>query len=377
MSLADDLLKRPTAEEVAYNPRTEFDGVEGGYIQTGALPEPPKSHAELLEFFGYDPAEVCVVGEPRVSRWQTYDERWLASYRFQIAPKVAGPSIDELIDDIKDRKRREATRASTSGVFVYQAGDLQLGKIDGDGVSGTVDRYFASLERAVANFKSRSATESIGAAHLVFVGDCIENGGVSQGGKLAWRQSLTVTEQVRLWRRILLETVKEFAPLVDELKVSVVGGNHDDATRTPVQTRADDNWATEGAIQVSDALAANTAAFEHVAVQVPPKDQGYMTVGVGDSVFTLLHGHQFRKGRAAEWWASQSFHMGNPAGAHFLCHGHWHELGVHQTASRTIICSPTFDGGSAWYRDKTGAESRQGGLVYVTRGPEFSGLSLI
>ncbi|MBF6358190.1 hypothetical protein IU449_27210 [Nocardia higoensis] len=377
MSLADDLLKQPTAAEAEYKPRTEFDGSRGGYIQTGALPEPPASYTDLLEQFGYNPDEVQIIGNPRISRWQAFNGEWLAAYRFQIAPKTVKGNLDELIDSIRDRTPHELTGVAGDGVFVYQAGDLQLGKIDGYSVEGTIDRYFQSVDRAVNELRTRQKRDGVAAVHLAFVGDCIENGGVSQGGKLAWRQSLTITEQVRLWRRTLLETVKAFAPLADDIAVSVIGGNHDDATRSPVQTRADDNWATEGAIAVSDALTENPAAYGHVRVQVPPKDQGYMTVRVGGSVFTLLHGHQFRKGKAADWWASQAFHHGNPAGAHFLLHGHWHETGIQQSATRTIICSPTLDGGSAWYRDKTGAESRQGALIYTTRGPEFENLSLV
>lgn len=377
MSLADELLKQPTATESEYKPRTEFDGVNGGYIQTGPLDEAPKSHTELLEFFGYDPNEVRIVGEPRVSRWQTYDERWLAAYRFQIAPRSNTPrDISELIDEIKSRTPHTPTGVTGTGAFVFQASDLQLGKVDGYGVDGTVERYFQSVDRAVETLKREASRQSIGAAHLIFAGDCLE-GNVSQGGRNLWRTSLTITEQVRLWRRMLLSTVQEFAPLVDELKVSVVGGNHDDAQRSPVSTRADDNWATEGAIAVSDALEANTGAYGHVSVQVPPLDQGYMTVGVADSVFTVLHGHQFRKNKADEWWKSQSYYQGNPAGAHFLCHGHWHSTSIAQDGPRTIICSPTFDGGSAWFRDKTGAESRTGGLVYVTHGAEFGSLSLV
>ncbi|NKY60365.1 hypothetical protein [Nocardia flavorosea] len=378
MSLADDLLKQPTAVEAEHRARTEYDGQTGGYLQTGPLAEPPASHVELLKQFGYDPDEVQIVGAPRISRWQTYDERWLSAYRFQIAPRTASAAgLEELIASIRDREPHRPAESAGDGVFVYQAGDMQFGKIDGYSVEGSVNRYFQSVDRALAELKGRQSRDRIGAVHLAFVGDCIENGGVSQGGALAWRQSLTVTEQVRLWRRTLLETVKAFAPLADEVAVSVIGGNHDDATRVPVRTRADDNWATEGAIAVADALAENTAAYGHVRVQVPPKDQGYMTVRVGESVFTLLHGHQFRKGKADAWWASQAYHQGNPAGADFLLHGHYHETGIQQSAARTIICSPTFDGGSAWYRDKTGAESRQGALIYTTRGREFENLSLV
>lgn len=375
MSLSDDLIKQPTVKEPKFTPRTEFDG-SGGFIQTGPLEQAPTDHAGILELFGYDPAEVRIVGAPRISRWQTYDERWLSAYRFHLEP-VRTRNLDDLLGGISKHRPHKPTGITGPGVFVFQASDLQLGKIDGDGVEGTVARYLASVDRACAELKALRKSQAIGAAHLIFAGDCIENGGVSQGGKLAWRQSLTITEQVRLWRRLLLATVKQFAPLVDELQVSVVGGNHDDATRSPVQTRADDNWATEGAIAVADAIAENPDAYAHVTVQVPPRDQGYMTVQVAETVFTVLHGHQFRKGQAAQWWSSQAFYNGNPAGAHFMCHGHWHSTNISQDGPRTIICSPTFDGGSAWFRDKTGAEARTGGLTYVTHGPGFRNLSLV
>lgn len=377
MSLTD-LLSQPTAKEAEHQPRTEFDG-STGYIHTGPLENPPTDHTSLLRMFGYNPDEVCIVNDRhQTTRWQGYDGRWLTRYKFNIALRAnTTAGIDELLREIKTRKPRKPTGITGTGVFVFQASDLQLGKIDGYGVEGTIERYFQSVDRAIAALKQQRRHESIGAVHLIFAGDCIENGGVSQGGKLAWRQSLTITEQVRLWRRTLLSTVKLFAPLADEVQVSVVGGNHDDATRSPVQTRADDNWATEGAIVVADVLAENPDAFGHVTVNVPPKDQAYMTVGVAGSVFTVLHGHQFRKGKAADWWSSQAFYQGNPSGAHFMCHGHWHSTSVTQDGPRTILCSPTFDGGSAWYRDKTGAESRTGGLIYTTHGADFVNLSLV
>lgn len=379
MSLADKLsgvVDQPTAKEAKYRPFTEFDGATG-YILTEPLEDPPADHTALLERFGYDPDKYTIVGDQhQTTRWQGYDGRWLSRYRFNVALRTATLDLDELLADVGKWKPRTPAPIMGDGVFVFQASDLQLGKIDGDGLEGTVERYRVSVDRAVADLKRLRKACGITAVHLIFAGDCIENGGVAQGGKSAWRQSLTVTEQVRVWRRLLLSTVKAFASLSEACFVSVVGGNQDDATRMPVMTRADDNWATEGAIAVADTLA-EVGGFDHIRVQVPPRDQGFMTVKVNESVFTITHGHQWRKGKAADWWASQAFYQGNPAGAHFLCHGHWHSTSIAQDGPRTVICSPTFDGGSSWYRDKTGAEARQGGLVYVTHGPEFSHLGVV
>jgi hypothetical protein len=370
------LLSQPTAAETTSETVTTFDP-EGNYTQNLVLDHQPATPEELLDLFGHDPERFAVVGDVSVAHRELVDGRVVSTFRYKIRERLASIDVDALARIAKKAGAHKPAKSASDRVYVFQASDLQLGKIDGYGVEGTVQRYFESVEIAVADYKKRHAANPIGAIHLIFAGDCIENGGVSQGGKLAWRQSLTVTEQVRVWRRMLMETVKRFAPLTDALYVSVAGGNHDDATRSPVQTRADDNWATEGAIAVADALRENPDAYGHVTVQVPPIDQGFMTVKIGETIFTILHGHQFRKGKAADWVASQAFYLGEPTKAHFVCHGHWHSTSVQQDGPRTIVCSGTYDGGSAWYRDLTGAEARQGGLVYVTDGAEFEGLTRI
>lgn len=368
------LLAQPTAQEVEST--TEFDG-DGNYVQTRELKSQPETPDEVLELFGHDPEAFYIDGPISVGHRELVDGRVLSTYRYKLRERVLAPDLDELFKAVSDSEPHKSAGSVGDRVFVFQASDLQLGKIDGYGIEGTVKRFFESVDAAVAEYKVRHAANPIGAIHLVFAGDCIENGGVSQGGKLAWRQSLTVTEQVRVWRRMLLETVKIFAPLTDALFVSAVGGNHDDATRIPVQTRADDNWATEGAIAVSDVLDEQPETYGHVTVQVPPIDQGFMTVKIGESIFTILHGHQFRKGKAADWVSSQAFYLGAPTSAHFILHGHWHSTALSQDGPRTIICSGTYDGASSWYRDLTGAYARQGGLIYVTDGPEFEGLTRI
>jgi hypothetical protein len=103
MSLQDELLAEPSVSEPQYQPRTEYDGATG-FIQTSALSEPPKDFSDLLRQFGYDPAEVAIIGHPRTSRWQTYDERWLTAYRFHLGPastSTGTADIDALIAKAK------------------------------------------------------------------------------------------------------------------------------------------------------------------------------------------------------------------------------------------------------------------------------------
>lgn len=364
-------LEQPTADEVKYAARAEFDG-QSGFLQTRPLQSEPKDFTALLEEFGYDPKEVRIVGYPRTSRWQRYDGEWLTAYRFNLAP-VASSDISDLLSLASRGKAHKSTGDTGTGVFNFQAGDQQLGKVDGDGTEGTLLRFIDSIQVAKDEFRSLKKRRNIGGINLMFPGDCIE-GIVSQGGKNVWRTELTLTEQVRLFRRLLMRTVEEFAPLADRVWLRVLGGNHDDSTRQ-FNTRPDDNHATESAISVSDALKINTDRYGHVEVEVPPLDQGWMTVQSFDSIFTIAHGHQWRRGKAMDWLANQSLHATNVSATQFLVHGHEHRWTVDTNAARTVICSPSYDGGSSWLQN--GSHGLRGGLTYVTTGPQLTDMRLV
>ncbi|WP_068059369.1 hypothetical protein [Nocardia xishanensis] len=380
MSLADDLSRQPTAAESEYRPRTEFDGRAGGYIQTGPLPTAPASYTELLEQFGYNPDEVEIVGHPRVSRWQGFSGEWLAAYRFRIAPKAAPSNVDDLLARINAWTAHQPVAAPGPHVFNLQCSDLQIAKVDNGGTETIVEKFLETVDRAVAEYNSLKP-RGIAGVHILFPGDCIE-GNQSQDGRNWWRTEYGVTTQTRILRRLMLHTVEQFAPLTDQVWMSVVNGNHDQAQRFQ-NTNPGDGWATECAISVADALKMNPAAFGHVTVEVPDPEQGFMTVARGDTIFTIAHGHQWKGGASAKhshaftWWSDQAFHQQNPAGAHVLAHGHFHSWAVETSKTRTRICSPTFDGGSNYYRDLTGAEAKRGGLIYLTRAGEVSNMSLV
>lgn len=371
----------PQADEAKFVPRTEFDGTSG-FLATGPLKEQPSDHAELLKQFGYDPEQVRIVGQPRVSRWQQrsrirgtaeYETCWLAAYKFTIEA-VRSPLVID-VSDIAKRARRQPKPGSGPHWMVFQAGDLQLGKRASGGSTETIlDCYFQSLERFVTEFKSlkRLGVEGI---QLSFPGDCLE-GNQSQNGKNLWLTQETITEQSRIFRRLLMHTVDAVAPLVDRVFLDVVNGNHDEAQRVQ-NTFPGDGWATECATAVADAMTVNPSVFSHVTVRVPDQWRGCMTVPVGDTVVTVMHGHQFRAGAGMKWWSEQALHHQPPGAAHILQHGHYHSWQVETTEQRTRIQSSTFDGGSDWYRDKHGATNRRGALTYLLNAGDVSRMSIL
>lgn len=295
-------------------------------------------------------------------------------YRFAVEPLTVNQNVDELIKLIGKRKAPTA-QAAGPGVFHFLAGDLQLGKMDGDGTDGIVDRVIQSIDSAVLEFKRLRRQRNLGIAHLVWLGDCGE-GNQSQGGRNMWRTELTVTEQYRLFRRLKLYAIDQFAPLVETLEDDTLNGNHDDVQRQ-VTTRADDGHATESAIALKDALELNPAAYGHVKMFVPNKDESYITRQIGSSTFTMAHGHQWSRGKSMSWWAGQSFNWQAPGAAHFLLHGHEHTAGMTTQRDRVSMCVPTFESESTWWRHRTGDVGKRGAFIMTTSGGEFADLSIV
>lgn len=295
-------------------------------------------------------------------------------YRFIVEPVVSTARIDELIELIGKKKAPKNTSSGAS-VFHLLAGDMQLGKIDGDSTEGIVNRLIQSVDTAVTDFKQLRRSRSLGTVHIAFLGDCGE-GNQSQNGRNMWRTELTITEQYRLFRRLMLHTIDAFAPLVDHIQLDVVNGNHDDVQRFQ-NTRADDGHATESAIALSDQLAMNPAAYGHVQVFVPNKDESYITREIGTSVATMAHGHQWSRGKSMTWWAGQTFNWQAPGASQFLFHGHEHEFSIESKRDRTVFCVPTFESESTWWRHKTGDMSKRGAIVMTTNEGEFADLRIV
>lgn len=377
MSRLNEFLTTPTSPEpkanFTFNRVTEYDGSKG-FLQTEPMEKAP-SHDELLEMFGYDPKEVQIVGLLRTSKWQQREDGpFLNSFRFALAP-ASTTNMDEVIHIINTRKFTPK-KSEGDAVFHWLAGDLQLGKIDGDGTEGIVNRVLTSIDNGVKQFKTLRKTNSIGLIHQAWLGDCGE-GNQSQGGKNMWRTELTITEQYRLFRRLALYAIDAFAPLVERIEIDVVNGNHDDAMRLPVATRADDGHATEAMIALADGLALNKVSYGHVKIFVPEKDEMTLTREIGDGVFTHAHGHQWRKDKAYEWWAKQALNNHSPAASHFLLHGHEHEFSIKGKKDRTEICVPTFESESTYWRHRHGDIAKTGALTMVTEASDFTNLTIL
>ena len=300
-------------------------------------------------------------------------------YRFQVLPAARSINVDELLSWVGKRRKSSTPPAAELGItYTVAAGDLQIGKPDGDGTAGTIERFIAAHEESLARYKAlRKRGKAGDEVALFWVGDCIE-GTESQGSKLLARLELTVTEQVRVYRRLMLAQVKDFLDAGARVRVAVVPGNHDEAKRVGDQmaTVYSDSWAIEGAAAVADALEVSGYA-DSVAFVFPGRDELTITLDVDGTIVGLLHGHQTR-GRMKEWLAGQS--LGRQSVGHstdLVISGHYHHLKIEQIGPVTHIQVPSLDGGSAWWRHKTGLDAPPGIVSLLVGGGSWRALEVL
>jgi len=293
--------------------------------------------------------------------------------RWVIEPAPSRIDVDELLRAVKPR-RKAAEPVASATCFVFAAGDLQLGKPDGDGSAGTVQRFYDSLDRALTRYKRLRKARACDPVALLWAGDCIE-GTESQGSRLLARLDLTVTEQVRVYRRLMAEQVTAFTDLADDVTVAVVPGNHDEAKRVgdKMATRYDDSWAIEGAAQVADVMAAKGRTVQWA---FPGRDGLHLTIDISGTRVGLLHGHQTR-GKYQSWLGGKALGRDAIGTADVVVTGHYHSLLVEHLGPTTHMRVGALDGGSTWYEHRGNPASPPAALTFLTADGKWHGLEVV
>jgi predicted phosphodiesterase len=344
--------------------RVDLDGDTGEVTTTPQKSDKLTDFSQILEDFNIDSEEFEIEGPARLSKWQTFDGEYLTAYKFRIRKKTSVQDISYLLDLVKNVVPHDSVVSDGDYAFVFAAGDLQLGKSDADGTEGIVKRYRESLQLAVNKaYELRNMYKTI---LISWVGDCIE-GMVSQGGKNARRTELSTTQQAKLLRLLMTETIKAFAPLTDDLRVVSVPGNHDEAQREPVATDFSDSWAVDALVAVSEALSFNPEAFGHVKCEVVPFDELTTTVEIAGSVITHAHGHQWARGKHWDWWRGQHWGDHEPGTADILICGHLHSGVYEQQNFKHMVRTPAFEKESTYFRHRTGLVGNPSAVTFLTR----------
>jgi len=362
---------RNKAPKEAWRPQLELDA-DGGYFVSTPRPEEVTNAEDLLAEFDLDPKDWIVVSVRR-SKWEGgRSGEWLNSYRVSLKPRsYRGTMLDasELGKEIKRWRPPKSAKPSTGELTaLYAIGDTQWGKDAGDGTEGTVRRVRLALNDALAR-QQEIKKRGVGPIALAQMGDCVE-GTVSQSGRIMGRLDLDLTSQIRVGRRVLLEWVKAFAPLTNELIIPVVPGNHDETTRQ-VLVDPVDSWQVEIVQQVLDICNENPD-LQHVQGRFPQRDNTTLAVNHSGTMVGYAHGHQVRDPQ--KWWAGQA--LGSPdtgvGASDVLITAHYHHYAVKNFNHRLWVQTPTLDGGSMWFADRTGMGSNTpSGIVSMVVGEGY------
>lgn len=362
-----------------WEPGVTYDPSSGsGSITVQADDEPdPAIWEHLIADWGLDPQRCQIVpGSVQIRAWDANvgdgEIRRLKYYRASIVGKVSGDrraDVDELCALVMRRKPRKPVTVADPRGIVVALSDWQLGKGEGDGTAGTVQRLLDARDALVDRLKTlRRIGRPVDTVYLVGLGDIVEQ---CAGHYAAQTFSIDLdrAQQMRVARRLILQYVDAVVDLAPRIVLAAIPGNHGENRSngkafTNVATDNDDLTVFE---TVGEIMAANPDRYGHVSVCIA---QDYtMALDIDGVVVAFTHGHTARKsGHAAavleDWWRGQAMGRQTVADADILVAGHRHHLVVSEATGRTFLQCPAMDPGSEWFTAATGNHSPAGMLTF-------------
>src|SRR5699024_7097754 len=311
---------------------------------TVEVPEdaPEGEALRFLEEAGQDPREWEVTGFRRIEYGNPAQPFVSTRFTYKRREGAGEPvPIDDLLAMIYAHADRERSSrvgdAPAPGVAVL-IGDMQFGQIGPDGDPfEAIENTLAAIDLAAEEIERQGGADEVLVAWL---GDHIE-GFVSQGGKNSWRTRLTLTEQIRVTRRVMYYAIEVLEPLCRRLVMAAVPGNHGRVEAgNGTGTRVDDNHDTDALVAVAEALDL-AGGHDGVETYVPDIDQISLAVAVGGVTWGLVHGDKWKRNGQFTWWREQAFHGAPTAGADVLCCGHFHFFQAIEDGQKLFIQVPT------------------------------------
>ena len=378
--LYEELLSRPTGRAVVPSLENEKDytssiSIQGNKIELSMnLPEGQANEGTGLAFLeeeGLNPDEWETSSFAK-SKWGSEDKP-MESVKFGYKRKASNAPLivpmDDLIKAVDEFELTPVWNPETGewGIVVG-IGDMQFGKMDGDGPEGTVLRTMDVIAKIAIAIHRLKEQYPIGHIFVVWLGDHVE-GFVSQGGANVWRTQLTLNEQIRLTRRVMFKMLEAVAPLAPRITMGAVPGNHGEAQRFNGKgiTRYDDSHDTEALIAVAEAASLAPEKFGHVEFVVPDNDELTIVHEVANTVILAAHGHAHNHGKHFDWWKGQAFHNPMAYAASVLIEGHGHHEFIDTDGYKTYVQVPALESISMWWKHKTGTIGAPGAFIGLVK----------
>lgn len=346
-----------------------------GTITTTALPleEAPNWDA-ILHIWGLDPTKFRVVEPVLFNVWGNPDavlnRQWKGKV-VQIADDTRKEDLSELEKEIKKHKPNLKTSFVGQGAMIVVLSDWQIGKADGDGLKGTIERILNSIDKVEVRIKElEKLKRPIGKLMVLWTGDSIE-GCVGHYAQQTFSVELDRRDQVKVARRLLRDALMRWSKYFAEVQVLAVGGNHGENRNSGGKsyTSLNDNDDVAIVEQVAEILESNQEAYGHIQFAIP-KDRLSITADAAGWVLGITHGHTARRGgtgteqKLRRWLEGQSLGRRSVGGADVLVSGHYHHFRVADWGGCVWLQAPAMDGGSDWWQEMSGEKSESGILTF-------------
>lgn len=332
-----------------------------------------------LSHFGFDAEHFTVLDDTvEVRSWDANMGGGLSKtffyYKAKItrksSPEMSYEDLVEYIQKFKPRKTKPPTGASS---YVIALTDLQIGKKDGDGIKGVIDRMIQAEHDVVQDIRqARREGHEIGQIVIAGLGDIVE--GCDGHYKMqTFQVELDRREQVKVARRLILRFIRAVADEAEKILILSVPGNHGENRKGgKAFTSFGDNDDVAVFEQIADILGENTARYGHVKFVTPYEDLS-VTLDIEGTIVGFVHGHQARtSGRDGlahtklwSWWKNQA-HESTPIGtADILVSGHFHYYSAIKNGTRTHFQAPPIDSSSEWFAASYGYSTQPGLLTFL------------
>jgi len=338
----------------------------------------PEDHKwdKYLEELGFNPEEFEIIEPFEIRTWTANmgagETEQFYYYKAKIISKnlINDRDFDykALIKEIKTKKPK-AQKITGKDSFVVCLSDWQMGKRDGDGTQGIVDRIEQMIPDVKARYKAlKKQGVDLSNLYIFGLGDIVEGcDGFYPMQEFSVEYDLR--RQKMIARRLLVKAITEWSPDFKNVVVGCVPGNHGENRKNGKSfTTFGDNFDVSVFDETQEILAMNKA-YNHVKFVIPENDL-WITLDISGTIVGLAHGHQFRTGgryshqKAVNWLSGQAFGMTNMGDADILISGHFHHLFVINEGKRTLMQCPSVDGGSEWFENMTGRSSYAGTLTF-------------
>ena len=336
------------------------------------------SHESILAKFGHNPDKVAIRGVLRESHkeyWSRDLEKmlWKHSYSFSVERKSESlvQDIDavQLIQSLNTLPAITKNAQGEDSTFVLAWGDWQFGKKEGGGTTALIERLDAAFHQAVERVQElRKIGRKLDELLIIGGGDMIE------GCVIYPQQSFGIDgnrrEQVRGTVTAILHGLAILAPHFDKVTIQVVPGNHGEHRIMGNRTEIGDNDDLL-VFEMAQVACENDTRFKHVSFEIAEREISTVT-NVRGWIYGATHGDVYGKGsgtgirnKVFNWFKTMAANRHAIGSSDVLVTFHFHHDAQEDWGNTLWVQSPTIDGGSHYFKEYSGHDTKPGMLSWV------------